>query len=39
MERAGTRKEKATSDRAMKIAKNMKEMTIVNSGRSENKLT
>jgi hypothetical protein len=39
LERAGTRKEKTTSDRATKIAKNTKEMTIVNSGRSENKLT
>jgi hypothetical protein len=34
LERAGTRKEKVTSDRATKIMKNTEEMTIVNSGRS-----
>jgi hypothetical protein len=39
LEGAGTREEKATSDRATKIAQNTKEMTIVNSGRSGDKLT
>jgi hypothetical protein len=39
LKRAGTRKEKTMSDHATKIAKNTKEMTIVNSGRSGNKLT
>src|SRR4051812_18736528 len=33
------RKEKTTSDRATKITKNTEKMTIVNSGRGENKLT
>jgi hypothetical protein len=39
LERARTRKEKIKSDRTTKIAKNTEEMTIVNSGRSRNKLT
>src|SRR3954466_1558561 len=39
LEGAGTRKEKATSDRTTNITKNMEKMTIVNSGRSRNKLT
>ncbi|KAK1610864.1 hypothetical protein QYE76_034537, partial [Lolium multiflorum] len=39
LDRAGTGKEKTTSDRATKIAKNTEEMTIVNSGRSGDKLT
>jgi hypothetical protein len=34
LERARTREEKTTSDRATKAAQNMEEMTIVNSGRS-----
>src|SRR3954470_21614504 len=39
LEGARTRKEKATSDRTTKITKNTEKMTIVNSGRSRNKLT
>jgi hypothetical protein len=38
-ERAGTREEKTTSDRATKVAQNTEEMTIVNSSRSKAKLT
>src|SRR3954463_15433356 len=39
LEGAGMRKEKATSDRTTKIMKNTERVTIVNSGRSRNKLT
>src|SRR4051812_42232268 len=39
LEGARTRKEKTTSDRTTKITKNTEKMTIVNSGRSRNKLT